>query len=134
MRYTLDFHESSDPAVVVGKGFGLHRLNGCSMRVPPGFVVTTIAYDSAAADRDVAGAIKNADTGQETAIYDAVMALGLDRNFMDELADRWEEMVSAAGGPLRVSVDRLRLPKTPQRPASQASSLLCSALTALSRL
>lgn len=81
-RYTASLDGSGplpDLETVGGKGLNLVRLTRAGFRVPPGFVVTTEAYEAYVAANDLAAEIARATEGLDVSVPASADAAALDR-------------------------------------------------------
>lgn len=100
MRYVVEFADASDRAVVGGKGFGLHRLAGWDLNVPPGFVVASSSYEEALGLLGIDVADPDLDAENVAAQF---LAANVPDALVDEVAGSLERLEQEHGHGLHVS-------------------------------
>jgi pyruvate,water dikinase len=107
MRYTIPFSELSKTniAIVGGKGANLGEMTTAGFPVPPGFVLTTAAYDAIVQAHDLqpqivewAKTVSSDDAGSSETASDKIKGLFLGAEVPQEIVDALMSAHDALGG------------------------------------
>lgn len=109
---SLDAPLAGDVAASGGKSVGLHRMLAAGLPVPPGFVVTTAAFDAVIGqDDNVRAAISTlrqcapgvALRDGANTVREAILACELPADFAQEIVEAWESITKNAPVAVRSS-------------------------------